>query len=63
MNNPARRGSALVESTPFDRRVAGSNPAPAATYREGLWENPSLTVVACVALRRVNSDTYERLVP
>src|SRR6218665_196397 len=38
------RGGALVESMPFDQRVAGSNPALFAAY--GLWASPLLTV-AC----------------
>ena len=40
------RGVSLVNSSPFVRRVAGSNPALAPTY--GLWASPSLTV-ACGA--------------
>ena len=36
------RGGALVASIPFNRRVAGSNLALAATY--GPWASPSLTV-------------------
>ena len=46
-------GGVLVESMPFLRRIVGSNPALAATYRP--WASPSLTV-ACIA-SGVNSDT------
>ena len=37
-------GGALVDSTPFVRRVAGSNPALAAKY--GPWASPSLAVTS-----------------
>ena len=42
--NVVGRGGVLVESLPFDRRVAGSNSALAAT--QGPWASPSLAV-AC----------------
>ena len=50
-----RRGGALVESKPFDRRVVGSNPALAATYTDlGLVRNSQLAV----ALRRETPAQY-----
>jgi len=48
------RGGALIESMPFDRRVASSNIALAAT--QGPWASPSLIQLS-VALRRVNFDS------
>ena len=38
------RGGSLLDSSPFVRRVAGSNPALAAT--QGPWASPSLTVAS-----------------
>ena len=43
-------GGALVESTPFVRRVMGSTPAPAATYTRDLGQ--VLHAQLPVALRR-----------
>ena len=45
------RGGALVESMPFDRRVAGSNSSPRTDLGQVLY------LQLPVALRRVNSDT------
>src|SRR6218665_3121586 len=52
------RGDALVESTPFDRRVVGSNPALAAA--QGLWASPSHALA--YALRRETPIQYLRCV-
>src|SRR6218665_3442624 len=40
----AGRGGALVESTPFDRMVVGSNPALTATY--GIWVSSRISFIA-----------------
>src|SRR6218665_1379249 len=45
-NEGVRHGGSLVDSSPFVRRVTGSNPALAATL--GPWASPSLAV-ACGA--------------
>ena len=52
------RGGSLVDSTPFVRRVVGSNPALAATY--GPWASPSLAV-ACDASAWNSGLCRERL--
>ena len=57
------RGGALVESTPFDRWVAGSNPALEIT--KGHWASPSLAVAhsasVCKLRHSVNCCGQERL--
>src|SRR6218665_3667917 len=52
--NPVGRGGALVETMTFKRRVVGSTPALAATWRP--WASP-LPAVAC-ALRRETPIQY-----
>ena len=54
-----RRGGALVESMPLDRRVAGLNPALAATQRP--WASHSLAVACSASACKIRHNVSDVL--